>query len=197
MRRVFLFVLGLVAGCLVTSTIARAAGHNIADYPLRVHIFQFNSHSHYYRAGGYSGASSLDAVDGEGRANLYENSEPRGFDFSYNCGQRLMVSPGYETYPARWKKPGQTLEILQPVLGKPGAFDACEMKVGLKDTAYYRHNGLMDEEPAAAFKAWMEKHQYDPEHGTTMPQPAPTPASASAPAPGAAPAPAADPAGPQ
>jgi hypothetical protein len=162
-------------------TIATAAGHNVADYPLRVHIFQFNSHSHYYRAGGTMGASSLDAVDGEGRANLYEKSQPRGFDFSYHCGGRLMASPGFETYPARWKKQGQVLEILQPVFGKPGAFESCEMKVEMKDAAYFKHSGLLDEEPAAVFKAWMDKHQYDPEHGMNTPQavvPAAAPGSA-------------------
>lgn len=195
MRRIFLFAMGGLLSCLTTATIASAGGRNVGDYPLRVHIFQFNSHSHYYRAGG--GINSLEMVDGEGRANLYENGEPRGFDFSYSCGQRLMGSTGYETYPARWKKPGQTLEILQPVLGKPGAFDSCELKVGMKDSAYYKHNGLLNEEPAAVFKAWMEKRQYDPEHGKNEPQPAPTPANTAAPGSAPAPAPAADGAAPQ
>jgi hypothetical protein len=169
MRRVFLFILSGLAGCLLLSTAVLAGGHSAADYPLRVHIFQFNSHSHYYHGGGYGGITSLDVVDGEGRANLYENSEPRGFDFSYRCGERLRASPGYETYMERWKKPGRTLEILLPEFGKPGAFDSCEMQVDMKDTAYFKHGGLLDEEPAAVFKQWMEKHQYDPEHGKNMP----------------------------
>jgi len=144
MRRIFLFMLGGLFSCLLSATIARAAGHNIAD------------------------------------------CEPRGFDFSYHCGERLMVSHGYETYPARWKKPGQTLEILQPVFGKPGAFESCELKVEMKESAYYKHNGLLNEEPAAVFKAWMEKRQYDPEHGKTEPQPAPAPAAGAPAATGAA-----------
>ena len=53
---------------------------------------------------GYGGVRTLDDVDGEGRANLYENSQPRGFDFKYVCDERLMNSMGYETFPARWKK---------------------------------------------------------------------------------------------
>jgi hypothetical protein len=80
--------------------VAWAGKWSAADYPLRVHIFQFNAHSHYYNR-------VLDAVDGEGRANLYENGQPN--DFSYQCGARLMVSPGFETYLARWKKPGREL----------------------------------------------------------------------------------------
>jgi hypothetical protein len=163
-RRVLSSLVVGFAGLCVTSIAVHAAGHNAADYPLRVHIFQFNGHSHYYER-------SLERVDGEGRADLFENSQPHGFDFSYTCSERLMASPGFETYPARWKRRGQTLEILLPVMGKSGAFDSCELKVSLKDdTAYYRHNGGLDEEPASAFKAWMEKHKYDPEHGLNAPQ---------------------------
>jgi hypothetical protein len=80
--------------------VALAGGHDAANYPLRVHIFQVGGVSHYYGA-----TRTLDYVDGEGRANLFENSEPRGFDFSYRCGERLRYSSGYETFLARWKKP--------------------------------------------------------------------------------------------
>jgi hypothetical protein len=184
MRRVFLWSLSGLAGCLLLSTAVQAAGGGGAAYPLRVHIFQRDSHSHYYRG------QSLDYVDGEGRANLYENGEPHGFDFSYRCGERLMVSAGYETYFARWKKPGKTLELLLPVMGKPGAADACELQVEMKNAAYYRHNGAVDEEPEATFKDWMDRHQYDPENGKNDPVPvAPAPTgsgAASAAAPGTA-----------
>lgn len=163
MRRVFFSVSSVFAVCLLLATGAFAGGHPVADYPLRVHIFQHNGVSHYSR-------QQLDFVDGEGRANLFENGQPRGFDFSYRCGQRLMASPGFETYPARWKKPDKTLEILQPQFGKPGAYDACELKVEMKaDTVYHRHNGLLGEMPAAKYKEWMKKVQYDPEHGLNEP----------------------------
>jgi hypothetical protein len=162
MRRALFCILSGIVGSLVFSMTAMAGGHNAADYPLRVHIFQHNSHSHYYRG-------SLDAVDGEGRANLYENGDPHAFDFGYRCGDRLVNSMGYETYFARWKKPGKVLEVLLPVMGKPGAAEACELDVLLKNTAYYRHNGELNEEPVEAFKSWMVKHQYDPEHGLNEP----------------------------
>jgi hypothetical protein len=152
----------LVAGCLLLSVVAFAGKPNANDFPLRVHIFAFNGSQHY--SGGV-----LDWVEGEGRANLYEKSEPKGFDFSYRCSERLRVSPGFETYMARWKKPGQTLEILMPVFGKPNAAESCELKVLLKDTAYFRRNGLLNEEPASVFKDWMVKHNYDPEHGLNEP----------------------------
>jgi hypothetical protein len=76
-----------------------------------------------------------------------------------------MNSIGYETYPARWKKPGKELQILLPADG-----GACDLKVDVKpDVAYRRHNGSLIEEPAAKFKEWMVKHQYDPEHGMDLP----------------------------
>ena len=160
----------LVAGvsslalCFVISTVAWAGKLNAADYPLRVHIWGLNDQtSHYYYG-------SFNRADGEGRANLYQNGDPLGFDFSYQCGERLHGTPGYETLMARWKKPGSELEILLPVYGKPDARDACDLKVVMKDgMAYYRHNGQMGEEPASVFKRWMVKHQYDPEHGLNQP----------------------------
>jgi hypothetical protein len=164
MRRVLISGFSGLAFCLLVATLAWASKWTAADYPLRVHIFQFDSHSHYYNR-------VLDEVDGEGRANLYENGQPRGFDFSYQCGARIMVSPGFETYIARWKKPGRELAVLLPTLGgKPGEMNECDLAVTLKeDSAYYKHNGLLDEEPAAKFKDWMVRHQYDPEHGLNEP----------------------------
>jgi len=138
------------------------AAHNPADYPLRVHIFNHSGYSHYY---GLSGARSLEDVDGEGRANLYENSQPRAFDFHYECEERLMNTEGYETLPARWRKPNAELEVLLPISGK-----TCKFRVAMKDgIAYHASNGKFGEGPAEKFKAWMDKYQYDPEHGKTIP----------------------------
>jgi hypothetical protein len=176
MRRLSSWALYGAALCLLVATNA-FAGKTPADFPLRVHIFGHNGHSHYFDR-------TLAAVDGEGRANLYENGEPRGFDFGYHCGERLRNSVGYETYMARWKKPGRVLEILLPELGgKPGAMESCDLEVAMKDSAYYKHDGLINEEPVLVFKAWMTKHQYDPEHGMNEPvhaEPEPAPSGAAA-----------------
>lgn len=43
------------------------------------------------------------------------------------------------------------------------------LKVEMKNSAYVRHNGVLEEESVAKFKEWMEKHQYDPEHGRNEP----------------------------
>ncbi len=157
---------------------ASASKRTAADFPLRVHVFSHSGNSFYHDR-------MLDSVQGQGRANLYENGQPHGFDFAYECSVRLMGSPGAETYLARWKKPGRELEILLPVLGgKPGDMNACDLKVTLKpDSAYFLHGGVIGEEPASDFKKWMDEHQYDPEHGKNEPvrpqqQPPAVPAAA-------------------
>lgn len=161
MRRHTPFVLASLAFVLLLPAIGFAA-HNPADYPLRVHIFNHSGYSHYY---GYSGVRSLEDVDGEGRANLYENSQPRAFDFHYECEERLMNTMGYETLPARWKRPNAELEVLLPVSGK-----ICKFHVAMKDgIAYHMSNGNFGEGPAEKFKVWMDKYQYDPEHGKNIP----------------------------
>jgi len=175
MRRLFMCGLTL-AICVLFSTVALAS-HNPADYPLRVNIFHHSSYSHYY---GPSGIRSLNDVDGEGRGNLFENGEPRGFDFRYNCSNRMMNSAGEETFRARWKKPGTELEMLLPA----GA-GTCTLKVEMKDGMVFRRsrNGVLIEMPAAKFKEWMVKYQYDPEHGKEVPvPPAPEPKPAQTPA---------------
>ena len=153
-----LFGLFLLLGLIIAPGRVWAA-HNPAEFPLRVHIFGHNGVSHYHWAG------ELTDVDGEGRANLYENGQPRGFDFHYECESRLMNSVGYDTLPARWKKPNVELEVLLADTGK-----TCKFHVAMKDGLVYRkHDGQILESPADKFKAWMDKYQYDPEHGKELP----------------------------
>ena len=92
---------------------AMAESHNPADYPLRVHIFRRSETTFYHNR-------QTEEAKGEGRANLFEGGEPKGIDFQFECETRLQTSSGYETFPAKWKKPGQELVILQPQFGKSG-----------------------------------------------------------------------------
>jgi len=148
-----------VVAALGFSRSALAGGKNPADFPLRVHIFGHNSHSHYWNGG-------LNRVDGEGRANLYENGVPTAIEFSYECDTRLMNSVGYETYLARWKKQGSALELLVPATNS-----TCVVKADLKSgVAFYMHHGNLEEEPSTTFVGWMQRHHYDPEHGLNLPQ---------------------------
>jgi hypothetical protein len=146
---------------ILLSPLAFSESHNPDDYPLRVHIFRLNRHTHYFR-----GVS--DWTEGEGRANLFENGNPEGLDFAYSCSDRFMNSSGFETYFAKWKKPGRSLVLLTHQIGS-NSTDTCELKVDVKDFAYVSHNGVLSTEPISVYKDWMTKHQYDPEHGKNEP----------------------------
>jgi hypothetical protein len=162
MRRVIFSLSIAFTVCFLLSTAVLAA-RNLAEYPLRVHLYRFNGVSHY-------AFGTISFVDGEGRGNLFENGEPRGFDFKYRCGERLRGNAGFETYLAKWKKPGRELEILLPQFGKADSCDSCDLEVLMKaDTVYRSSNGVLREDSAAKFKEWMQKHQYDPEHGKNVP----------------------------
>jgi len=157
-RSRWMVVLGAVLLGLGLTASAWAGDKNPQDFPLRVHIYTHNTHSHYWHR-------SLEVVDGEGHANLFEGGWPTGFDFSYECETRLQNSVGYSTVMARWKKRGSELELLLPAMGK-----TCTLKTEMKDgVSYVSRNGHLEEEPSAARRAWMQKHQYDPEHGLDLP----------------------------
>jgi hypothetical protein len=174
-----------LAAVLALSPSLRAESHNPTDYPLRIHIYGRNQTTFYQMR-------QTDEAKGEGRANLYEGGEPKGIDFQFDCDHRLQVSSGFETFPAKWKKPGQELVILQPEFGKPGSYDTCRFKVMVKDFVYVMHNGALASEPQSVFKQWMTKHEYDPEHGKNAPTApagsssgtgaAPTPSNSNSPA---------------
>ena len=152
----------LVVGMMSTMMVAESK--DPADYPLRLHIFGRSQTSFYY-----SRARSLDETQGDGRANLYENGEARGLDFNYQCSYKVRASFGYETYPARWKKQGKTLVVLMPIFGQAGKFFTCDFNADMKDFAYASSKDGLRSEPVAEFKLWMERHDYDPEHGKDVP----------------------------
>ena len=141
---------------------AHAESRNPADYPLRVHIFRRSETTFYHMR-------QTEEAKGEGRANLFEGGEPKGIDFEFECSEKLQTSSGYETFPAKWKRPGQELVILQPQFGKPNSYDTCKLKVQLKGFAYFSRNGNLNSEPTADFKHWMLAHDYNPEHGKETP----------------------------
>jgi len=67
-------------------------------------------------AGGLLDIQDYDPVfSGRGRADLV--SPPSGtqaLTFQYDNCSRIRVRPGFQSLPARWKKPGQRLEVLIP-----------------------------------------------------------------------------------
>jgi hypothetical protein len=138
-----------------------AESHNPADYPLRIHIYRRNETTFYHNR-------QTEEAKGEGRANLFEGGQPKGIDFQFECDTKLQTSSGYETFPAKWKRPGQELVILQQQFGKT-SYDTCRLKVLVKDFVYVSHNGNLTTEPVDVFKQWMTKHDYDPEHDKNTP----------------------------
>lgn len=151
-----------------------AESRNPADYPLRLHIYNRSEATFYHNR-------TTDEAKGEGRANIFENGEPRGVDFSFDCPQKVQPSFGFETYPAKWKKGNRELVVLFPVFGKSDAYFTCTLKTHVKDDVYFLRNGRLESEPTAQFKAWMAKNDYDPEHGKNKPtRPEPQPAAPAA-----------------
>jgi hypothetical protein len=119
------------------------AKRSLNDYPLRLHIYQTNwSHNSW----GYHAV---------GRANLFdEQGAPHGVEFTYDCGDHLMASNANEAYPAKWKKQGQSIEVVFGEIGeKPDDFHACEFKVAVKSFVFYRHDGNLETGTAEEFMA--------------------------------------------
>lgn len=170
MQRILLCGLGVVLGCLALSIGVLAGGRDPADYPLRVHIFKYVSQSGHGGERKNVNDDQPDYVNGQGVADLFENGEPRGFQFTYNCMDVLRESGGYSTIPARWKKKEKTLELLAPEPGKPWNSETCDLKTEMRPgLAFILKNDSLGEESAAALKDWMTKHEYDPEKGKDAP----------------------------
>jgi hypothetical protein len=136
---------------------------NMADYTLRLRIFSKDATTFYSNR-------ILEESKGDGRGNLFEGDGVIGVDFNFACDEKFKASFAYETYPARWKKPGQVLTVLLPVFGKANTYFTCNFNTAVRNTAYVRNNGRMSEEPPEGYKAWMVKHDYDPVHGKNTPR---------------------------
>ena len=79
-------------------------------------------------------------------------STTQGLTFQYDDCVRLRVRPGFESLPARWKKPGKKLEVLIPsdryssVSGRPHRRWKCTLIATLHDFVYLRlRNGQLVE----------------------------------------------------
>jgi len=170
-----------VSFLLISASAMNGDSKNIADYTLRIRVYSKNSTTFYHDR-------MEEESKGEGRGNIFEGDDVHGVDFNFACDEKFKASFGYETYPARWKKPGKVLTVLLPIFGKSNTYFTCNFNTDVKDFVYNRHDGKMSSEPEARYKAWMVKHNYDPVHGKNMPS-NPDPADAEAPDPGPAAAP--------
>lgn len=191
------FLLTSFAVCLLLSaSMLNGESKNMADYTLRLRIFSKDATTFYYMR-------NVQESKGDGRADLFEGDDVHGVDFNYACDEKFKASFAFETYPAKWKKPGQVLTVLLPVFGKANTYFTCNFNTAVRDTVYVRNQGGMSEEPAERYKLWMVKNDYDPVHGKNTPrhltaqekaeQNGPPPATAATPAAASAPAPASAP----
>jgi hypothetical protein len=79
---------------------------------------------------------------GEGRADLVTPPKTtQGFTFHYDNCSRVRVLRGFQSLPARWKKPGSKLEVLVPsddipANGRPLPPVRCSFTVTLHDFVY-------------------------------------------------------------
>ena len=170
------FALALSLCVAVLAPAVHAESKNPADYPLRIQLVSRNQTSFMYNR-------QVEEARGEGRLNLFENGEAHGVDFTFECDEKLKFLPGMETYPAKWKKPGQELTVLMPVFGKTGQYFTCTFKTDVKpDIVYIMQNGRLNEMPVAQYKVWMTRHDYDPEHGKNTPKRDPAVAAPTRPA---------------
>ncbi len=62
-----------------------------------------------------------------GQGNIIDGSAEHAFDFKYENTQVARHTLANQSYPARWKKPQQELELLMPDVGYPGKYFACEL----------------------------------------------------------------------
>jgi hypothetical protein len=85
---------------------------------------------------------SEQSYSGEGSGDLV--SPPNGtlgISFQYKDCYRVRAQPGFQSLPARWKKPGQMLEVLIPsdaipATGRPLPMAKCSFTVTQHDFVY-------------------------------------------------------------
>ena len=82
----------------------------------------------------------------------------QGISFHYDNCSRIRVHPGFQSLPARWKKPGKTLEVLIPSddipdSGRPLPPVRCTFTVTPHDFVYLLlRNGKLIEISQAAYR---------------------------------------------
>jgi len=93
-------------------------------------------------ASGLLYVQTAESFAGEGRGDLV--SPPNGtlgISFQYKDCYRVRAQPGFQSLPARWKKPGETLEVLIPsdtipVAGRPMPMAKCSFTVTKHEFVY-------------------------------------------------------------
>lgn len=139
-RFVTAFAMFAVVLCVPGVVLAK---YSLADYGMRIQILQtqWNHNGWGYHA--------------FGRANLFdEHGTPVGVEFTYDCPYHLMASAKNEAYPAKWKKPNQSVEVVFGQIGaKPDSYHDCEFKIAPKQFVFVRRQNGLDTETAQEYQA--------------------------------------------
>ena len=122
---------------LFSTAYAAFAAPKLADYPLRVQIFKEHWGTEY--SGGWGGYYPA-GYHGYGDANVTDGDKVNGMKFVFECSDHFTASDSDEAYPARWRKPGQEIELIAQMVGS-SSIHKCIMKTTLKENIYYRNNG--------------------------------------------------------
>jgi hypothetical protein len=125
---------------VLTTAVAAHAAPKLADYPLRVRIFQ----NHW-------NGSDWNGYRGFGRANLIDGDQTNAMEYTFLCEDHFTASDPGEGYPAKWKKQGQELEMLLGIIGTDKVHK-CTMKTTLKDFVFVRRAGVLGTITQAEFK---------------------------------------------
>src|SRR6185312_1110460 len=136
LRNVGFIVFGLLVAAQAAPSFA--SPKNPADYPLRVHIYR--THWSTGSEGPYIYEFYNAGYHGYGRANLTDGAQTNAMEYTFECDTHFLKSDNGETYLARWKKPGHSIEMLVGTIGSD-KMKSCQLKVTLKDTVYHKLNG--------------------------------------------------------
>jgi hypothetical protein len=129
----------LFALTLLTSAAGASASINLDNYPLRVQIFKEHVGSEgFIDWGGYYPTG----YHGYGEANVRDGNQVNAMKFVFECSDHFTSTDSDEAYPARWKKPGQEIELVALIVGTTN-MHKCVMKTTLKDTVYVPIDGRL------------------------------------------------------
>jgi hypothetical protein len=121
----------LLSGIVALTGFARASDLDQSAYPLRVQVMHTGWHRTAWRATGF------------GQADLKEDGQVQGFDYTFACREPFLASKGADSYLARWKNVGSELAILTRSASDPSKYSECDLKVTVHSYAFRVQNGQL------------------------------------------------------
>jgi hypothetical protein len=118
-------------GVVALTSFAGASELDQSAYPLRVQVMHTGWHRTAWRATGF------------GKADLKEDGQVQGLDYTFDCREPFLASKGGDSYMARWKNVGSELVILTRTVGDPNKYSECDLKVTVHSYAFQVLNGQL------------------------------------------------------